>query len=89
MCSRRFDMMDQDFLENIEKSGLDLQETVETGRAMPPPSPPLFESLFSEMRIAVWRITVRKEGDTTKAFVRATYMPQEQAEEIGKQAALT
>ena len=43
----RYDGMDVDFFENLEKEGLDYEEVRKNGTKTPPPSPPPFESLFS------------------------------------------
>lgn len=55
-----------------------LVEVVEEGRETPPESPPLFESLFAEPRIAVWRIVQADDADGGASFVRATYVPSEE-----------
>ena len=53
---------------------------VEAGKEMPPESPPLFETLFAEPRIAVWRIVKADEADGGESFVRARYVPREEQE---------
>ena len=57
----RYDGMDVDFFENLEKEGLDYEEVRKNGTKTPPPSPPPFESLFPELRVAVFRICLRAE----------------------------
>mgnify|MGYP002856406189 FL=1 len=52
----RYDGMDLDFFEEIRACGLRIEEVREDGAPSPPPSPPPFESLFPEQRIAIYRI---------------------------------
>lgn len=56
---RRFEMLDSDFLENLEAEGLQLEEVREPWASSPPPSPEPFASLFPDMRIVVWSISRR------------------------------
>ena len=44
------------FFEELEANGLVFDEVVESGRELPPPSPPPLTELFPEMRIAVYNI---------------------------------
>jgi hypothetical protein len=53
----RYDGMDVDFFENLEEEGLMCEEVRKFGTKTPPPSPPPFESLFPDQRIAVFRIS--------------------------------
>jgi hypothetical protein len=53
----RFDAMDVDLFEQLEGLGLCVQELVEAGQQLPPPSPPPFSSLYPEMRCAVFKIS--------------------------------
>jgi hypothetical protein len=53
----RYDGMDVDFFENLEQEGLMCEEVRKFGTKTPPPSPPPFESLFPDQRIAVFRIS--------------------------------
>jgi hypothetical protein len=53
---------------------------VEAGKEMPPESPPLFETLFAEPRIAVWRIEKADDAGAGEGFVRAKYVPREEQE---------
>jgi hypothetical protein len=55
----RFDAMDVDLFEQLEGLGLCVQEVVEAGQQLPPPSPPPFSSLYPEMRCAVFKISRR------------------------------
>jgi len=48
--------MDVLLFERLEAEGLTVQEVVETGQQLPPPSPPPFTSLFPDMRCAVFKI---------------------------------
>ncbi|CCO19047.1 predicted protein [Bathycoccus prasinos] len=57
----RYDGMDVDFFENLEKEGLVCEEVRKSGTKTPPPSPPPFESLFPDQRIAVFRISPSEE----------------------------
>ena len=57
----RYDGMDVDFFENVEKEGLVCEEVRKSGTKTPPPSPPPFESLFPDQRIAVFRISPSEE----------------------------
>lgn len=54
----RYDGMDMDFFEAIERAGLTREEVREPEVPSPPPSPPPFESLFPEQRVAVYRIAL-------------------------------
>ena len=54
----RYDGMDEDFFAEIERCGLSREEVREDGVPTPPPSPPPFESLFPDQRIAVYRISL-------------------------------
>jgi hypothetical protein len=56
-CARRYDALDELLLERLAAAGLSVQEVVAPGQQLPPPSPPLFDSLFPDMRCAVFRIT--------------------------------
>jgi hypothetical protein len=49
--------MDVDLFEQLEGLGLSVQEVVEAGRELAPPSPPPFSSLYPEMRCAVFKIS--------------------------------
>jgi hypothetical protein len=51
-----------------------LEETVEPDRDMPPPSPPFYESLFPEMRVAVWKITSPHGRSTCVPFRVCVHM---------------
>lgn len=53
----RFDAMDVDLFEQLEGLGLCVQEVLEAGQELPPPSPPPFSSLYPEMRCAVFKIS--------------------------------
>jgi Lysine methyltransferase len=53
---KRFEHLDIDFLEQLQSVGLQWREVREAWAASPPPSPEPFESLFPEMRIAVYHI---------------------------------
>ena len=53
----RYDMMDHDFVANVQALGLELVETRRGDEASPSPSPPPFEHLFNEPRLVVWRIS--------------------------------
>lgn len=58
----RYDLLDWEFFEALEASGLACEEVVEPGAALPPPSPPASfppASLFPEQRIAVYSISKR------------------------------
>lgn len=48
--------MDVMLFEQLEAQGLTVEEVVEAGRELPPPSPPPFSSLFPDMRCAVFKI---------------------------------
>ena len=52
----RLPMADVDFLTELSTLGLECKEVREHGAPSPPPSPPFFESLFPDQRIAIWRI---------------------------------
>lgn len=56
---RRFEMLDHDFFSALDKAGLSHEEVAEPWACRPPESPTAFSSLFPEMRIAVYRITVK------------------------------
>lgn len=53
----RFDAFDVDLFDEMASLGLDVEEVIEAGEELPPPSPPPFSSLYPEMRIAMFRIT--------------------------------
>lgn len=53
---RRFEMLDADFFGNLRKEGLAVEEVKERWAPEAPSSPPPFESVFPDMRIAVFRI---------------------------------
>eukprot|EP00041_Stephanoeca_diplocostata_P017245 m.343913 g.343913 ORF g.343913 m.343913 type:complete len:284 (+) comp20638_c0_seq2:310-1161(+) len=53
----RYDMMDVDFVKGVHAQGLRLEEVFISGDPLPDPSPPPFESLFNDFRIAIWKIT--------------------------------
>ncbi|WIA08326.1 hypothetical protein OEZ85_007768 [Tetradesmus obliquus] len=53
----RFDAMDVDLFEQLQRLGLCVAEVVEAGQELPPASPPPFSSLYPEMRCAVFRIS--------------------------------
>jgi hypothetical protein len=53
----RFDAMDVDLFDQLQGLGLCVEEVVETGQQLPPPSPPPFSSLYPEMRCAVFKIS--------------------------------
>lgn len=53
---RRFEGLDNDFMEELAKSALECTEVREPWAADPPESPPPFSSLFPDMRIVVYRI---------------------------------
>ena len=53
----RYDCLDFDFFAEIAKCGLLLEEVRAKGVPTPSPSPPPFEHLFNEFRIAVYKIT--------------------------------
>ncbi|PRW57925.1 Nicotinamide N-methyltransferase-like [Chlorella sorokiniana] len=60
----RFDLLDMEFLEQLEACGLCCEEVWEPGVPPPPQSPPLRfppTDLFPEQRIAVYRITQRQQ----------------------------
>lgn len=48
--------MDVMLLERLEAEGLTVEEVIEAGCELPPPSPPPFSSLFPDMRCAVFKI---------------------------------
>ncbi|EKX31563.1 hypothetical protein GUITHDRAFT_149221 [Guillardia theta CCMP2712] len=52
----RLDMADQEFFAELTANELIFTEVHEPGVPSPPPSPPFFESLFPDMRIAILRI---------------------------------
>ena len=54
----RYDGMDLDFFANVAARGLTCEEVRARGAATPPPSPPPFESLFPDQRVAVYRIAL-------------------------------
>ena len=56
----RYDGLDETFFEQCARRGLDVEEMRQPGVRTPPPSPPPFESLFPDQRIAVYRITRAK-----------------------------
>lgn len=53
---RRFEHLDQVFFAELERCGLAWEEVREPWAPVRPPSPPPFESLFPDMRIAVLHI---------------------------------
>lgn len=54
----RYDSLDLDFFEQLDARGLRAEEMRQPGvLETPPPSPPPFESLFPDQRIAVYKIT--------------------------------
>lgn len=53
----RFEHFDLEFFDELERAGLQWQEVREAWAPAPPDSPPPFESLFPDMRIAVYLIT--------------------------------
>jgi hypothetical protein len=53
----RFDAMDVDLFDQLQGLGLCVQEVVEEGQELPPPSPPPFSSLYPELRCAVFKIS--------------------------------
>lgn len=55
---RRFEHMDGDFFAALADAGLVWREVREAWAPPPPPSPPAFESLFPDMRLAVFRISL-------------------------------
>jgi hypothetical protein len=65
----RYDGMDLDFFEEIRACGLRIEEVREDGVPSPPPSPPPFESLFPEQRIAIYRIDL--DSSSRDASTRA------------------
>lgn len=56
---RRFEMLDNDFFDNLQAEGLAVEEVKERWVPAAAASPPSFSSLFPEMRIAVFRIMQR------------------------------
>jgi hypothetical protein len=48
--------MDVTLFERLEAEGLSVEEVVEAGSELPPPSPPPFSSLFPDMRCAMFKI---------------------------------
>jgi len=59
----RYDSLDLDFFEQLDLRGLAIEEMRQPGvLETPPPSPPPFESLFPDQRIAVYKITRRNTG---------------------------
>jgi hypothetical protein len=48
--------MDVLLLERLEAEGLTVEEVIESGSELPPPSPPPFSSLFPDMRCAVFKV---------------------------------
>jgi hypothetical protein len=48
--------MDVLLFQQLEAEGLSVEEVVEAGQQLPPPSPPPFSSLFPDMRCAVFKI---------------------------------
>lgn len=48
--------MDVLLFERLAAEGLTVEEVVEPGKELPPPSPPPFSSLYPDMRCAVFKI---------------------------------
>eukprot|EP00892_Ulva_mutabilis_P000164 jgi/Ulvmu1/10148/UM006_0102.1 len=61
---RRFEMLDCDFFSNLRSEGLAVEEVKERWAPDPPPSPTAFESVFPDMRIAVFRIRLCKQEES-------------------------
>lgn len=59
---RRFEMLDYDFFDNLQKEGLVVEEVKEVWAPEAPPSPDPFATVFPDMRIAVFRITLCNTG---------------------------
>lgn len=51
--------MDELLFERLAAEGLTAEEVVRPGQPLPPPSPPLFTSVFPDMRVAVFKIQRR------------------------------
>jgi hypothetical protein len=54
---KRYEMVDFDFLAELEKNGLEVRELREPGVSSPPESPEAFTHCFPPMRIAIYCIT--------------------------------
>lgn len=54
---KRYEMVDFDFLAELEKNGLEVKELREPGVSSPPESPEAFTHCFPPMRIAIYCIT--------------------------------
>jgi hypothetical protein len=52
----RYEMMDYDFIDGCKACGLEVEEVVAAGEPPPPPPVNRFETLFNDMRIAVFRM---------------------------------
>jgi hypothetical protein len=77
----RMPMCDVDFLAGLAALNLECCEVREAGVATPPPSPPFFETLFPEMRMAVLKIT-RAQGEGMSDYCRPTFTaPDEQVDD--------
>lgn len=48
--------MDVLLFERLEAEGLAVEEVIEAGRQLPPPSPPPFSALFPDMRCGIFKI---------------------------------
>ena len=58
---RRFENLDMLFLRALDTYGLEVEEVLEPWAPAPPASPPPFESVFPDMRLAVYKISKRME----------------------------
>ncbi|KAF5833806.1 hypothetical protein DUNSADRAFT_9753 [Dunaliella salina] len=54
----RFDHLDVEFFEHLNKNGFNVEEVREPWLPTPPPSPPPLTELFPEQRIAIYRISL-------------------------------
>lgn len=60
----RFDAYDVELFAELEDLGLTVEEVIEDGEELPPPSPPPFSSLYPDMRCAVFKIS--RTADTVQ-----------------------
>ena len=59
MQSFRFDHFDMALFEELESCGFTCEEVIEAGKQLPPPSPPPLTTLYPDMRVAVFKITLK------------------------------
>uniref|UniRef100_A0A6S8LMT6 Calmodulin-lysine N-methyltransferase n=1 Tax=Dunaliella tertiolecta TaxID=3047 RepID=A0A6S8LMT6_DUNTE len=58
----RFDHLDVEFFEQLDKVGFNVEEVREPCIPTPPPSPPPLTELFPEQRIAIYRISCKLQS---------------------------